>query len=90
MTGPVPDNGVDEGQQNFSIVRGADVLGFTPHVLGAHRVCVRDHGRVHLRSWNGSGSGCVAEEISEDFQHLHCPSENISRAKWCIRSKRPQ
>jgi hypothetical protein len=61
-----------------------------PHVLGAHRVRVREHGHVHLCSENGSGSESVAGEISKDFRHLHCPSEKISPLKWCIRSDQPQ
>src|SRR5258705_9948824 len=35
-----------------------------------------------------SGSESVAEEISEDFQHVHCLSERISHGQWCSYSNR--
>jgi len=43
-----------------------------------------------FRSGKVPGSLSVAEEISEDFQHVHCLSERISHDPWCIHLKRPQ
>jgi len=71
----------DEEISTYLAVQEANFFGFTLEPTAS---------TTAFRSGKVPGSLSVAEEISEDFQHVHCLSERISHDPWCIHLKRRQ